>query len=645
MITNSYQWDYNKNTREMELIFGGKRCFTRVENWDSGVIRLLIQKDQTPHNPPFLLGEGKKERPKPTGKGDIVFEAGKSRLVFSKESGWQWLFREKSLLKQSDEIYPSFKGWRDIVRPLFMDDDSATISFSLEPGEPVYGGGETFGYLNKRRLSLSMRILDSCGLTTTGYSYKFIPLFWSPRGWAVFACTNYPVIADIGNTSYTSFQITVKEPCLDIFLVPGSPGEIMRHYWRLTGTPPLPPEWALGVWWSRCMYKNKEEVEEVVNGLKKHRIRGSVISLDPLWQKNKPQWNADACDFIWSDEAFGEQKAFCEWLHREGFKLCLWENPHVWLEGDSFEKLKEYLIKDKNGRIVHPEPPLCGVGIVEKMEKMGAWDFTNPEAWKNRTALHAKLLENGADCFKVDYGDTIPGDDIHNVYAFYYAKNTWEAVAQKRGAKEAVIWARPGWSGCQRYPGCWAGDSQCSFPAMASTMAGCLSLAASGVSWWSHDIGGFFHYSGKPPSPELYIRWAEWGLLTPLSRFHGTTPREPWHYGNKAIKAIRELANLRYEIIPRMIKSFPSMVKRGMPMGRPLVMEYPDDPATWDMADEYLLGETWLVAPVVEQGANKRKIYFPEGAWKSLCGKEKIKGSCWREYHAPLGTPLLFEKI
>jgi alpha-D-xyloside xylohydrolase len=647
MNTGLYQWDYNKNTREMELTFGDKRCFAAVEQWGSGILRLLIQRDKTAHRPPFLLGEGKRERPNLKGNGDVAFESGKSRLVFSRNNGWQWFYQEKPLLEQADELYPSFKGWRYIIKSLFLDDDSATISFGLQPGEPVFGGGETFGYLNKRRLSLSMRILDSCGLTTTGYSYKFVPLFWSPRGWAVFACTNHPVIADIGNTSYTSLQITVKEPCLDIFLIPGSPGEIMRHYWRLTGTPPLPPEWALGVWWSRCMYQNLEDVKEVVDGLKKHRIRGSVISLDPLWQKNKPQWNADACDFIWNDEAFGDQKGFCDWLHGEGFKLCLWENPYVWLEGDSCKDLKKYLLKDRKGDIMNAEAPLCGRGIVEKMEKLGVWDFTDSRAWEKRKTLHKNLLKNGADCFKVDYGDGAPGEDLHNVYAFYYVKNTWEAAAEERGEKEAMIWARPGWSGCQRYPGCWAGDSQSTFPAMASTLAGCLSLAASGVSWWSHDIGGFFHYTGKPPSPELYIRWAEMGLLSPLSRFHGTTPREPWRFGEEAVKAIRKLADLRYELIPQLMKSHHSLVRKGLPMGRPLVMDYPEDPATWDLADEYLLGESYLVAPVLEQGAQKRKVYFPEGAW-ALHGKKTkdiIQGPCWRECPAPQGIPLLFEKI
>jgi alpha-D-xyloside xylohydrolase len=136
------------------------------------------------------------------------------------------------------------------------------------------------------------------------------------------------------------------------------------------------------------------------------------------------------------------------------------------------------------------------------------------------------------------------------------------------------------------------------------------------------------------------------GLLSPLSRFHGTTPREPWRFGEEAVKAIRKLADLRYELIPQLMKSHHSLVKQGLPMGRPLVMDYPEDPATWDLADEYLLGESYLVAPVLEQGAQKRKVYFPEGAW-ALHGKKTkdiIQGPCWREFGIPLGTPLLFEK-
>jgi len=618
----------------------------KIESWGEGVLRVIIQDSNTRPSPSFLLGKGKTLKPLVNANEERIYESGGSRLVFRKNQGWQWWYKNRILLEQADEFYPSFKGPRAIVPPLEIDKKSAGISFRLHPDEPVFGGGESFGYLNKRRLRIFMRITDPCGLTTTPYSYKHIPLFWSPRGWGVFACTNYPVIADIGATSYTSFYMEFQEPCIDLFLIPGKPGDIIRQYWNLTGTPPLPPQWALGVWWSRCMYKNAREVKEVIQGLKRCGIRGSVISLDPLWLKNRSAWESDACDFEWNEDAFGKQEDFSSWLEKEGYKLCLWMNPYLWLKGESFDKLKSCLIRDKQGNIVRVEPPLCGKGIVERMEQLGAWDFTDPKAWKKRTQLIQKLVKQGAACFKVDYGEGVPPDDLHNVYAFLYVKNTWEAIAGILGEKEAFIWARPGWSGCQRYPGCWAGDSQSTFAAMASTLAGCLSLSASGVSWWSHDIGGFHHYTGASPSPELYIRWAEWGLISPLSRFHGTTPREPWHFGKKAVCAVRNLVNLRYNLITYICKSHKKLVPRGLPLARPLVMDYPHDPSTWDLATEYLFGDSLIIAPVLEKGAKKRNVYVPEGDWIQLekTGDLLLKGPKWVECRSALGYPVILQK-
>lgn len=623
---------------------GLNNYFLQAEDWGDGAIRIAVQKDKRDHRPPFLIGKGAIIKPQITEE-KIIFESGASRFILRKEGRWQWLHQGRMMLTASDDYYVSFKGLKTFAPPLNMNKSSAEVSFHLHPEEPIYGGGETFGYLNKRRQKMHLRITDPCGLTSTGYSYKHIPLFWSPRGWGVFACTSYPVTADIGGTSFISFNLKIGEPVLDVFLLPGSPGEIIQKYWQLTGKPPLPPKWGLGVWWSRCMYKNADEVREVVAGLKRHKLSGSVISLDPLWLKNRKSWKWDACDFEWNENDFGRMEDFANWLHGEGFKLCLWENPHIWLGGDSLKKFKPYLLKNKSGSAAKSEPPLCGAGIIKSMSRVGIWDLTSKSAWQKRKQLIAELVERGADTFKADYGEGAPEDERHNIYAFHYLQNTWEAIAEVRGEAETMLWGRPGWSGCQRFPGCWAGDSQSTFYSMASTLAGCLSLAASGVPWWSSDIGGFHHYTGRPPSPELYMRWAEWGLLSPLARFHGTTPREPWHFGETAIKKTRDLINLRYQLIPALIKDYSELKRRGQPLARPLVMDYPDDPNVWDLASEYMLGRSLLIAPVLEENATSRRVYLPAGNWKPYKSNAKyLKGPTWIECHSAPGDSIIFRR-
>lgn len=645
MQISKMTWNADKDKPWIIVKINGKAMRLCVEEWGDGILRLIISKKER-NSPPFLLGKGKKIKPEITEKR-IVFAGTKTRFILHEENGWAFSDKSRVILHSPDDRYPAFEGFRELAPPLLLEDNAARISFSLMPDEPVYGGGETFGYLNKRKLKLDMRITDPNCLTTAPWSYKYVPLFWSPRGWGLFFCTNHSIQADIGSSTYISACFRVEEPEIDLFLLPGGPGDIMRHYWKLTGSPPLVPEWAMGVWWSRCMYRDASEVFEVIENLEKHGLEGSVISLDPLWLKNKKEWDRDACDFEWNDEDFGEMKTFASKLHEKGMKLCLWENPYVWLEGDSYKELKPYVMKDENGDDIKVEPPLGGMGIVDRMEKIGPWDFTSEMAWEKRKKLMRKLIKSGADCFKADYGESVPGENIHNLYPFLYLKNSWEALVEERGEEEAMLWARPGWSGCQRFPGCWAGDSACTFPAMASTLAGCLSLAASGFPWWSHDIGGFHHYAGKEPSPELYIRWAEMGLFSPLARFHGTSPREPWHFGKHAVGVIREMIMKRKRMIPYLRNQYHGLMEKGLPVARPIVMDYPHDPATYNMSTQFMLGMDHMVAPVLEEGVTERKVYIPEGDWKQkfVKGTKILKGPVLINCLSPLGSPMLFEKI
>jgi alpha-D-xyloside xylohydrolase len=135
-------------------------------------------------------------------------------------------------------------------------------------------------------------------------------------------------------------------------------------------------------------------------------------------------------------------------------------------------------------------------------------------------------------------------------------------------------------------------------------------------------------------------------MLSPLARFHGTTPREPWHFGEGAVRAVRRLIRLRESLIPYMIESYKKLTDAGLPLARTLVMDYPDDPATWDTATEYLFGTSLLVAPVLEEGAAGRSVYLPAGTWRRFGEKGNIKkGPVWVEASSRAGAPIIYELI
>src|SRR5690606_32108059 len=174
----------------------------------------------------------------------------------------------------------------------------------------------------------------------------------------------------------------------------------------------------------------------------------------------------------------------------------------------------------------------------------------------------------------------------------------------------SLIWARSTWAGSQRYPLHWGGDAATTNTAMAATLRGGLSLGLSGFSFWSHDVGGF-----TTAAPEdVYRRWTPFGMLTSHVRSHGEPPTEPWLYNESFLQAFRKADNMRYELMPYIYAQAKHSAENGLPMLRALFIEFPDDPGSWLIDDQYLFGESMLVAPLFEE-VSGRNVYLPEGTW------------------------------
>jgi alpha-D-xyloside xylohydrolase len=178
---------------------------------------------------------------------------------------------------------------------------------------------------------------------------------------------------------------------------------------------------------------------------------------------------------------------------------------------------------------------------------------------------------------------------------------------------------------------------------MAATLRSGLSLSLSGISMWSHDIGGFWNPSpsrasgraAEPPDSTLYIRWAQFGLLSSHARFHGVRGREPWYYGEKAVEVVREFAKLRQRLLPYIYSLAQEAAETGMPVVRPLVLEYPDDPVAPTVDYEYLLGPDLLVVPVMN-AEGRALVYLPEGEWRDWWTDERMQGPA----HLRLDVPI-----
>ncbi|WP_051570581.1 TIM-barrel domain-containing protein [Cryptosporangium arvum] len=253
-----------------------------------------------------------------------------------------------------------------------------------------------------------------------------------------------------------------------------------------------------------------------------------------------------------------------------------------------------------------------------------------------------RLVEQGVDCFKTDFGERIPldvrwsdgadPDGMHNRYAQLYNEAVADVLSDARGAGDVVLFARSATTGGQRLPVHWGGDSTSTFASMAETLRGGLSLALSGFGFWSHDIGGF----EGTPDPTVFVRWVQFGLLSSHSRLHGSgSYRVPYAFGDEAERITREFLRLRYSLMPYLWATGRQAAERGLPVIRPMALEFPDDPGAAYCDRQYMLGADLLVCPVFDpDGAVE--YYLPPGRWTDWWTGDVTHGPAWRTDEYPL---------
>ena len=516
------------------------------------------------------------------------------------------------------------------------------LTARLKPGEALFGLGEHFGALDRRGQAFASWMVDAFGVRSDR-AYKNVPLLVSSEGYAVFFDMTGPIYYDLGQASVAAWQATVRADHLRAYLIVGDGiAPLIHAYHQLTGAPAVPPDWSFGFWISRWGYRNRDEVMAVARRMREERVPCDVIHVDPYWMRYHEGHHGD---LEWDESAFPDAKGMIAELKALGFRLSLWESPYVPLDSEmrAEGERKSFLLMAKDGG---------GPALVKGFAKpSAAVDFTNPDAVEWFKAKNRRLLEMGVAVMKTDFAedmpddavahDGTPSDQLHNLYPLLYQRAVFEATTEVHGY--GLIWGRSGYAGSQRYPVHWGGDPGCTFEDMAASLRGALSWILSGAAFASFDMGGFFGIPTltDPPSPELYVRWSQMGLLFSHARAHGhTAPREPWAYGEPALTIFRKYAQLRYRLLPYLYAAALNVAK-GVPLARPLVYDHPSDQTTWHVDDEYLLGPDLLVAPMfVPRG--RRDIYLPAGGWYDFWTNQRFDGPRWIAYDAELETLPLF---
>lgn len=511
-------------------------------------------------------------------------------------------------------------------------------TFNAEPDEHFYGFGEKFTDFDKRGQRLEMWNYDAYGAHSER-AYKNVPFFISTRGYGIFVDSVMPTQFDMACSNHSTFSFIVPDSALDFYVIAGkNPKEIIQSYSRLVSLPILLPKWAFGLWMSSGF--DRDSAEAVVaraEALDEHKVPTDVLHLDCYWQRHG-KWS----DMQWDREMFPQPEVLLKQVRDMGYKVCLWINSYIGTESPYFEEAeaKGFLLKTSDGSAAVSDlwggyhPP---VGVV---------DMTHPEAVAWFKDLLRPLLRMGVDVFKSDFGEgVIPdciahngmtGVELHNLYALLYNDAVAEVTAEETG-HAGMVWSRSTFTGGQRHAVQWGGDTNATYQGMASTLRGGLSMGVCGHAFWSHDIGGFHLH----PTSDLYIRWAQFGLFSPLSRAHGTTTRLPWDFGEEALCIFRKYVDLRYRLLPYLYSYGYDAHLTGLPMMRAMVLEFPDDPSAYSIDLQYMLGSELMVAPIFNS-AGRRHVYFPAGRWIDFWTHEIIAGPQTRCIEAPLDVLPLY---
>jgi Alpha-glucosidases, family 31 of glycosyl hydrolases len=485
---------------------------------------------------------------------------------------------------------------------------------SLEPAEQVYGLGERFGAFTKN--GQVVETWNEDGGTSSELAYKNVPLYLTSRGYGVFVDHPEKVSYEIGSEVNTRVQFSVAGSSLRYYLIGGpTPKEVLRRYTGLTGRAPQLPAWSYGLWLTTSFTTDYDEatVTSFVQGMADRGIPLSAFHFDCFWMREY-QW----CDFEWDPRVFPDPVGMLARLHALGVRICLWINPYIAQRSALFAEAADrgYLLKTTSGDIWQWDLWQAGMGLV---------DFTNPEAKAWFQGKLRGLLGQGVDAFKTDFGERIPatgvvwhdGSDparMHNYYAHLYNQAVHELLVAERGEGEAVLFARSATAGGQQFPVHWGGDCESTFASMAESLRGGLSLALSGFAYWSHDIGGF---EGTPDAG-VFKRWLPFGLLSSHSRLHGSSSyRVPWAFDEEAVEVAAAFTRLKLSLMPYLAGLSEQASATGVPLMRPMVLEFPEDRGGHGVDTQYMLGDALCVSPVF-RADGVAETYLPGGGWRHL---------------------------
>jgi alpha-glucosidase (family GH31 glycosyl hydrolase) len=474
--------------------------------------------------------------------------------------------------------------------------------------------------------------------------YAPVPWLVSSRGYAVWVRTdaNGTQFDLSGERISVSTRANAGPLELEV-LCDGTPAARLRAFCRMTGFAPVLPEWSYGFWKSRDYHEHRDDVIEDLEGFLRHRIPLDAIVIDSPWETQYNTWE-------FNPYQFPDAAGMVARLRAEGVRTVLWITP--WVNTDSRDA---QIPPQPESQRLHERPAANYAPAAAARHFVRApggepfvtqwWmgdgspvDFTNPAAEEWWRASARRVLALGVEGIKVDDGEGyyIP-DDVRLADGRSGAQAAWalgglhRACIQRALDEEhpgrGVLFGRSGWTGQHATGLTWAGDQASDFWSLRVLVVATLAAATSGISNWSHDVGGYLgHRLVEPCPPELLARWLQFGCFTPLMHAHSKMPQEPWRYGDPLLDIYRAYVLLHEQLVPYVRAAAATAARTGLPIVRPLCLTDPGDPRGWTLADAYGYGPALWVAPVLDDGAREREVVLPRGEWIETWSGRRVRG-------------------
>jgi alpha-glucosidase len=568
---------------------------------------------------------------------------------------------------------------KGLLKEMMFDPSAGTfVATARKVGfdEHFYGLGEKAARLDKRRNSFVNWNSDTPGyIEGKDPIYQTVPFYTGLQNgsaYGIFFDNSYRSYFDFAKSSQQRVWFGAEGGELNYYFFYGpSLKKILNRYADLTGHMPLPPLWALGNQQSRWSYYPDTMVEEVANEYRKRDLPLDVIHLDIDYMQSYRV-------FTWNRERFHDPKALSEKLGRQGVKLITIVDPGVKYQpvaGSAgqitsitpelepqdqryyvFEQgvQKNYFQRRRNGDLFIPRVWPGESAFV---------DYTLPAAREWWGGLHRAYTDNGIagiwndmnepadfvdqtgknqiDVVSYDEGEKSTHAKNRNVFALLMARATYEGLERLRPNQRPYVITRAAYAGIQRYSTMWTGDTNSTWEALAMNIPMFTTLGLSGEAFVGSDVGGFMGRGNG----ELLVRAYQISFLAPFCRNHKVIDgydQEPWRFGKYYEDIIRKYLKLRYQFLPFLYTTLEEAHQTGAPLFRPLVLNYQNDPNTYNLDDEFMIGNDLLVAPVVKPDVTRRLVYLPGGAWYDYWTNKKYEGGTMVSIDAPLETVPMF---